>query len=372
MSKVILLLPSFRGGGAERIFIDLAGEFLARGYDAELVVLSDQGEYASELPEALPVKILGTNRASQSILKLAKLFRDERPKVIISAITHINILAVLAKLIANIRTVMVVTEHNPYAEEKRDLAKHIRLLLYFGSFVTYRLVDNVIAVSEDVRTSLLLSLKLNPKTVSVIHNPINILRVQKLSTAPVELDSGLFQIITMGRLVNQKRHDLLIRAFCIVQREFTEATLLILGDGPLKNSLRDLACELGISHNVKFLGFQRNPFKFLARSRVFALSSDFEGFGNVIVEALALGVPVISTDCPGGPREILKGSEYGNLVPLGNIAALASALREVLAQDVSNPSEVQKRINRANDFTLAVAFAKYEALLAKPQDSKVG
>jgi glycosyltransferase involved in cell wall biosynthesis len=189
----------------------------------------------------------------------------------------------------------------------------------------------VLAVSDGLRKEMIDLLALRPEMCRTIYNPVEIGRIRTLAREPVEAfvaDSGLPVVVTCGRLILLKNHRLLLKAFRDVQAR-QPSRLVILGEGPERPALEALAQELGIAEHVSFLGFQANPFKFMARAVVFALSSDTEAFPCVIQEAMACGVPVISADCDYGPREIITDGRNGLLVPPGDQAALTAAIVRV-------------------------------------------
>ena len=214
-------------------------------------------------------------------------------------------------------------------------------LIYTGinKFIYTRLIrklypraDCAIALSEGVKSDLVMNFGLPEESVRVIYNPIDC--KQARSEAEEEVTEPLFEtgipvILNVGRLVAQKNQALLIRSFARVRRRVPSA-LAFLGQGPLERELHNLARSLEVEEDVHFLGWRSNPFKYMRRAQVFALSSDYEGFGNVLVEAMACGCPVISTDCPYGPGEILENDKNGLLVPVGDEAALAEAIGRML------------------------------------------
>jgi glycosyltransferase involved in cell wall biosynthesis len=173
---------------------------------------------------------------------------------------------------------------------------------------------------------------------------------------------GVPIVITVGRHAEQKDHETLIRAFART-RQRVPARLVLIGQGPLRGELEGLARELGVAESVVFAGWQANPFAWLARSDLFVLSSRYEGFGNVIVEAMACGLPVISTDCPSGPNEILRNGEDGLLVPVADVEALADAMTNVLTDEALRSKLAQKASRRAPDFDISVIGPQYETLL---------
>ncbi|RLB77133.1 MAG: glycosyltransferase [Deltaproteobacteria bacterium] len=195
--------------------------------------------------------------------------------------------------------------------------------------------DKLIAISNGIREELITRLKVSPNSIDVVFNPVVTPEMTDLAKEPVEesfFDTGVPVLITAGRMTEPKDFETLLRAFRIVKDQMP-CHLLILGEhGKQYERLMLLVKDLGLAKDVTFPGFKKNPYKYIARSSVFVLSSKWEGFGNVLVEALALGVPVVSTDCPIGPREILEHGRLGKLVPVGNAPKMASAIIETLNQ----------------------------------------
>ena len=360
MNKVIFIIPSFRGGGAERVFIDLTTIFHNRGYIVSLVALSGEGAYSDALPAYLDIKVLGVDSTSKSLFLLSKLIKETKPHIVLSALTHLNIITVLAVMLSKVKSKIVVTEHNPFSVEKKALPLVQRFLMYFLSFLTYRLASKVIAVSYGVKRSLIRGLFLKNDHIEVIYNPIAIDNIQSESRRFSHHVPPGDYIVTMGRLVSQKRQDLLIRALAKLVDDGLNIKLVILGDGPLKENLKELSVSLGIEDKVIFLGFLANPFPIISAAKAFVLSSDFEGFGNVLVEAMALGVPVISTDCLSGPREILESGKFGILTPVNDAESLAQDIKAVLVGKVSFDSN--DLICRSYFFSEKQAFDAYHRL----------
>jgi len=215
--------------------------------------------------------------------------------------------------------------------------------------------DGVIGISQGVSDDLLSNGVQNVKT---IYNPIDFQQVHKMSHEDDDLDFSHPLIIGIGRLEKQKNFSLLIKAFSIVA-ESVDAQLLILGEGSLSSRLKKEALDLGVSERVQFLGFVDNPYKYLKKSDVFVLSSLWEGFGNVLVESLAVGTQIVSTDCQSGPSEILDNGKYGTLVKVGDSKVLA---REIIAS-LERPIESDILINRSKDFSLSVISKQYLKVL---------
>ena len=360
MHKILLIIPSFRGGGAERVFIDLAILLDEKGYDVTLAALSAEGEYRRGLPDHLSVQIFGRGGVRSSFIPLVRLIKSFKADVVISALTHLNIAVVAANIVAGKCSKVVVTEHNHFAAEKGGLQSLKRCSMYIGSWLAYRNCHRVVAVSTGVKRSLIESLRLNDSRVDVIFNAIDVERIERLSKAPSPYYIGPQTITTMGRLVPQKRYDVLLNAFALVRSQNKSARLVVLGDGPLREELENLAKRLNIYDHVDFLGFLDNPFPIIASSSVFVLSSDFEGFGNVLVEALAVGLPVVSTNCETGPSEILADGKYGLLAATGNPQSISTCIESVLSEEKKFHSD--ELIRRANDFSPENAYLSFEAL----------
>ncbi|MBC8019488.1 MAG: glycosyltransferase [Verrucomicrobia bacterium] len=201
-----------------------------------------------------------------------------------------------------------------------------------------------------------------------IHNGVDLELLNRLAAEPAEAgkpDATRYDgvtIITSGRLTQQKGHDLLLQAFSRVCR-VEPCKMIILGEGVLRGDLEHLACTLGIADRVVFAGWQQNPFRFLAMADIFVLSSHYEGFPNALLEAMALGLPVISTDCPTGPAELLDGGRYGLLVPPNDPDALANALLTLVRDRTQRQRYAGMSVERAAAFSLTGMVASYESLL---------
>jgi glycosyltransferase involved in cell wall biosynthesis len=223
-----------------------------------------------------------------------------------------------------------------------------------------------VSLSEGVAEEFEHLFRLEPNSVVVIPNPVDTRFVSERSREP--LDESVSELgdvpilLTAGRLEAQKNHGLLLRAFARVRDE-VEAQLLIAGTGRLQGELERLAVDLGIRSDVRFLGWVNNPFSLMKRATVFVLSSNFEGLGNVILEALACGCPVISTDCPFGPADILAKSEAGILVPVGDERALANALLDLLRDPHKRRLLSERGRRRARDFEASTIVEQYERTL---------
>lgn len=330
---ITLFLPSLHGGGAERVMVNLARGFAERGLQVDLVLARAEGPYLSEVPESVHVVDLGSRRVLYSLPGLVRYLRKERPDAMLSTLRHANIIAILARRIAGVPARLVVREAATLRENMRSAPTLKERLMPALMRMLYQRADCVIANSQGVAEDLINFIGLPADMVKVIYNPV--ITPELFAKAEDPLDHPWFQpgeppvILGVGRLTKAKDFPTLIRAFALV-REERPARLMILGEGEERSALESLVQELGLEEDVELPGFVDNPYKYMKRAGVFVLSSRWEGFGNVLVEAMALGTPVVSTDCPSGPSEILEGGKWGRLVAVGDVQKLAVSILEAM------------------------------------------
>jgi len=338
---IALFLPSLRGGGAEKVMVNLALGFVEQGLKVDLVLAKAEGPYLSRVPEEVRVVDLGARRVLYSLPGLVRYLRRERPQAMLSALNYANIVAIWAKLLARVQTHLVVSEHNTLSCSTQNASSVRVKLLPLLIKIFYPYADAVVAVSHGVAEDLITMTGLPMEKVKVIYNPV--ITPELFAKAEEPLDHPWFRpgeppvVLGVGRLTKQKDFPTLIRAFALVRKE-RPARLMILGEGEERPKLETLARELGIEEDFVLPGFVENPYKYMKRASAFVLSSRWEGLPTVLIEALALGVPVISTNCPSGPAEILEHGKWGCLVPVGEPHLLARAILEILQNDVRIPS----------------------------------
>lgn len=358
MGHIAIFLTSMRVGGAERIALNLCTGLVKKGHTVDLLLVEAEGDLLAELPDSISVVDLGASRVATSVRHLRRYLRERNPHVLYSLMTEINVVAVLANQLSRVDTRLIVSEHNTPTVSVEGLKD--RFVLRLAS-LTYPRANHVVAVSHGVRDDLLNVVDLPKEKVSVIHNPIDTGRIRTQAAKPANhewlTDPSTPVVMSAGRHAPQKGFDTLLRAFA--RLEHSNVRFILLGEGDETESLRKLATELGIDDRVDFPGFVDNPFKYMAGADVFVLSSWYEGFGNVLIEAMATGCPVVSTDCPSGPNEILEGGMYGPLVPVKNPVALSQAIEDVL----ENPLDESVLHSRANDFSVEKVVEKYETVL---------
>ena len=348
--KVALFMPTLGGGGAEHVMLVLAELFMERGLHVDIVVSAARGALRGSVPPGARVVDLGASRLICSVWPLARYLRRERPGCMLSVTTDANCVAVWARALARMHSRMVVSQRDAMSAMAADEPARRKRLLPWLARWTYPHADAVTAVSAGVADDLAAVIDLPRPRIRVIYNPIDLARVRALSREP--LDHPWFRrgqppvVLAVGRFAPEKDFPTLIRGFGLL-RQRQPARLMILGDGAGRTALTKLIRELGIDADVALPGFASNPYRFMRAAAVFALSSRFEGLPNVLIEALACGPEIVSTDCPSGPAEILDGGRWGRLVPIGQPVALASALQAALERAAPKP-QIDDALQRFN------------------------
>ena len=354
-----------RGGGVQAKRVDLANGLAARGFAVEVVMPQVLGEHLKRLRSPVEVTSLVTRNPLSVVSRLARYLRSARPSVLISSQQHTNVAAVLARDLARTKTPLVVTQHNALSEILRASPhKLVRKALPFSTRLLLRRADQILAVSQGVADDLARVAKLDRRRIEVVYNPVIGPDHERRAVAPSGhpwLDEGEIPVVLgAGALVPRKDFETLIRAFSLL-RLARKSRLVILGEGPERERLQALACQLGIEHHVSLPGFVTNPLAYMARADVFALSSRLEGMPNVLIEAMACGTPVVSTLCDFGPLEILDelALEHAPLVPVGDSWKLCRAINRVL-QSPPPPRILQ---DRASEFSLSRAVTRYGEII---------
>lgn len=321
--RILCFLPDFGGGGAQRTLINLSIAFRKAGHDVMLAAAQPDGPARPWADPRVRTMSVGRGQLRNALFPLARLIRTERPDVILSSVLDANIVAVAARALSGERPKLVLRETNSH-RARGDIGFLRQKLTRFA----YPRGDAVIALSEGVRHELIEDYALPAASVVTIHNPVEVealtAEAREASVPPVEKNGRW--IMGVGRLIRQKGFDRLIRA--VAQLKRADVSLVLVGEGPDREALSAQARKLGVP--LLMPGFVRQPAHWLAHADVFALSSRWEGFGHVIVEAMAAGAPVVAFDCPHGPRDILTDRVDGLLVPDGDEAALTRAMAEVL------------------------------------------
>jgi glycosyltransferase involved in cell wall biosynthesis len=361
--RIALFLRYFGGGGADLAMAYLAQGFLDKGLKVDFLLSQSGGPHIWKIPAEARIVDLGGFGNFATLKGLSRYLKQEQPEALLSALHFNNEIAVVAKSWANVSTRIVVCEQNTLSKRANNETQFLKRITPFLAKITYPWADNVIAVSRGVAQDLRQITGLPLEKFEVIYNPAVTTTLFEKSQEP--LDHPWFApgeppvILGVGKLEAQKDFPTLIHAFAKV-RKTQHARLVILGWGPDRNreELEALAQELGVDEDVSLLGYVNNPYAYMARSAVFALSSRWEGLPFVLVEAMALGIPVVSTDCESGPAEVLDHGRYGQLVPVGNSQTLGDAISNVLVQP---PEPVDKEW--LTQFTLEAITEQYYNVL---------
>lgn len=341
--RVLIVIPNLGKGGAERVASYILRDLPREEFELGVVFFDNRHVHA--IPSDVRVHCLDipgasgiagkVSRTIRRIFRMRAIVAAEKPDVVFSFMNTVNLAVILATRLLRHRPRVIVSERNtPSLQLRGRFASITRLLIG----ILYRHADTVVAVSNGVADDLASSLRVPREKITTIYNPVDVDGIRKAAREEVT-EHPWFQgevpiVINVASLTEQKGQDDLIRAFAMVRKE-RDCRLAILGEGPREAMLKALAAELGVGNDVAFLGFQRNPYKFMARAKVFVLSSHWEGFPNVLLEALSCGLYVVSTDCLSGPSEIIMGNN-GDLVEPGNIKNLKLVIDKVLEKNIGN------------------------------------
>jgi glycosyltransferase involved in cell wall biosynthesis len=329
--NVLFFVSSLSCGGAENVLLTLIQKLDKTIFNPSLLLLRREGELLARIPESMKVYDAGMTGHSLGgqfftlLRRIKKAVRSSEPDVIFSFLFEPNVLNLVSNLVSP-RKKIIISERvgtftyldSTYPRVKKAIAS--LLLRYF-----YPKANCIVAVSKGVKQGLV-SAGVPRKKITTIYNPLDMDKINRVKDEPIDISRPY--ILFTGRLSRQKNVPLLLEAFRRVDPRGVK--LLIIGRGEEEENLRKLCADLNIADRVVFKGFEINPYKYMSRAEVFVLPSDFEGFPNVLIEAMACGSPVISTDCPYGPKEIIKTGENGFLVSRGDVAALAGAIRQML------------------------------------------
>ncbi|MBF2025187.1 MAG: glycosyltransferase [Oscillatoriales cyanobacterium C42_A2020_001] len=365
-SFISVFLPALEGGGAERAMLHLAQGFVQQGIKTDLVVAEAEGAYLTMLPPGVRLVNLQakTPVVISKTLALRRYLQKAQPDVLLSAL-DIASSATWARQLSRVPTRVVMCVQTNLSQQFQDhqplTGGRIRpqLVRWF-----YPWADEIVAASRGVALDVANITQLPPESIQVIHNPVVTPEMQAKMQADVHhpwfAPGEPPVILGVGRLVTQKDFPTLVRAFARLRQNCC-ARLMILGEGDQRPKLQALIQELGLVGDVALPGFVENPYAYMAKAAVFTLSSIFEGFGNVVAEAMAAGVPVVSTDCESGPAEILANGKYGKLVPVQDEIALAEAIATTLNQP-RNSAMLQQR---AAAFSVQTVTEQYLQVLSR-------
>lgn len=339
----------------------VANGLAARNVDVTLTLVDAKGPFLADVHPDVRVIDFGAASVWRALPALTRHLRASRPAALLSAMNHANVVAALAHRLARSRARLVLSERAHLSSVLAEFPGPRMQATFALMRLTYRWADNVVTVSTQVAQDLQRHVPLAPERVVTIYNPVVDTQLERLARAPAQhpwlAGGGKPVVLGVGRLIAQKDFATLLEAFALLRRDRL-ARLVILGEGELREGLLAQARRLGVADDVSLPGFEPNPFAAMRAARVFVLSSRFEGLPGVLVQAMACGTPVVSTDCPAGPREILEDGRWGQLVAVGDVGALAAAIAAVL--DAPQAPDVRAR---AAEFSEERAVGHYAEVL---------
>lgn len=361
--RISMFTASLIGGGGRRALLTLSARFAEEGYPVDLVVGRKGGDFVSQVHPDVSVYDLKAARTMYCLPGLVRYLRRVRPTAMLTDDGGTNLMALWARRLAGVPTHIIIGarlihawEYSYYPYFKNKLARYMYRMFYSWA-------DAIVAVSQEAAKDTALISNVPLEHIHVIYNPIVTPRLLAQAQAPVAnpwLAPGAPPVILgVGRLTHVKGFDTLIRAFAHI-RQRRLARLLILGEGPERPHLMALAHQLGVQADIALPGFEQNPYAYMNRAAVFVLSSLSEAMSNVLIEAMALGTPVIATACPGGTREALRDGKYGRIVPVGNVEAMAEAICATLDTPLTTAEALRQR---ADAFSLETSFQQYKTVL---------
>lgn len=356
MKKIAIIIPSLRGGGAEKVMLTIATYLNKTEFQVKLFVINKEGPYIKRVPEDLEIIDLKSKRVRYSIPKLINELNNYYPDIIFSTLGHLNLVLLSIRWLLKGAPRIFVREANT---PSLSLTKHSKVRRRIVKFLYRRLypsADGVIAQCKEMKDDIINTFNITGKNITYIYNPVDINEIIKKSTEFNPYNSENKNILAVGRLTYQKGFDNLISAFEKVVKIVPEARLTILGEGELKESLLAQINEINLSHKIDIVSFKDNPYPYYKYADLYVLSSRWEGFPNTLLESLTCETPIVSTECKSGPREILNGGDYGALVDVESIEQLEDAIINTLTQ------KTKKSISRAYTFDIKKIIKKYSKL----------
>jgi glycosyltransferase involved in cell wall biosynthesis len=349
-------------GGVGKLTINMANYMANEGYDINFFLTNLEGDYVNQIPKNIKV-FEGKGGALKSIFAFIKYLLKRKPDAIISSRDYLNFICIICVKIFSPKTTIISSIHVDYSgmpTRKKNFFESLLILLYAHA---YKRSDHIVAVSKGVANDFTRRFNISGEKLKIIYNATydsELYVVNKPILFNNFFDENKKIIISVGRLTHQKNFDMLIKAFSLVRKK-VDCKLLILGEGELRNDLEGLVNRLNLENCVLMPGFVHNPIDYIKKSNVFVMSSLYEGFGNVIVEAMGTGISIVSTNCPSGPSEILENGLYGKLVQIDDIQGMCNSIIESL----DNPFDKHSIISRAKVFSIKNISDQYLNLIEK-------
>jgi glycosyltransferase involved in cell wall biosynthesis len=364
-NTVSIFIPDLRCGGTERVAVNLANSFIGSGYAVDMILVSQEGDFLSELHSSIRIVNLQATRLIGSFLPLSAYLQKAQPDALLACMWPMTVIAVWAKFLSQVKTRIVVSEHTTWSHSELIQRRCVKWQAQASMHCTFPYADAVVSVSTGAADDLSIFSNIKRDKISVIYNPVvgrrkcdfynwsEFYKIEKW-----QKKNNTRKILAVGKLKKDKGFDILLKSIAILCK-YKNVCLLIAGEGECRGDLERQAVELGISNNTFFPGYIKNVSLCYQLADLYVLSSIVEGLSMVIIEALSFGLPVVSTDCPSGPREILMDGKYGKLVPVGD----AEAMAEAIADSLSSQHDRDALKARAQDFSIDKAADSYLKLL---------
>jgi glycosyltransferase involved in cell wall biosynthesis len=354
--KILFIIHELTMGGAERVLVNLINNIDRDKFEIHLAIFNNEGELKNDLKEDIIVHDLKSKKVRKGIFKLYKLIKKLKPDIIFSGIAHVNLmLAVLIPFLSK-KIKFIARETNTVSEEIKNYKYKVLIKILYKIF--YKNYDLIISQSNFMKNDLIKNFSILENKLVVINNPLDVDKINRMKKDYISciFEKRKINLLAVGGLRYQKGFDLLLKSFSLLDKNFH---LFIIGEGKEKTNLKKLAKELKIENRVHFLGFQFNPYKFMSKADLLVISSRYEGFPNVVLEANACGLPVVAFDCPGGTKEIIKNGKNGFLVKCGDINALAKAIEKAVEYEWNTHEIIKNVFKKYNLKTKINEYEKY-------------
>ncbi|MFD2035448.1 glycosyltransferase [Belliella marina] len=359
--KILLFYINLNQGGVQRMMVNVANYFDQNGHEVSFYLAKKQGQYIENLNPGIKLYSADTDNRLKLLRKFSRFLKLNPHDTIFTAVPHFNLIAIMCKMISGSKVKLIISERsNTFQEFQKSPWGFYKISFFLIPFL-YRFANEIVAVSKGVADDLAKAAMIPRSRITVVYNPA--FNETMLTKKSEQVDHPWIKsprseklLIAVGRLTPQKDFGTLITSMTHI--DDSEVKLIIVGEGDELPKLQKLVASLGLGHRVDFAGFQLNPVAWIAKCDVFVLSSLWEGFGNILVEALATGTTIVSTNCESGPSEILDMERYGYLTPVGNPKSMAKTIQKALAKRLDESTQIA----RAKDFDVNHILKNYEVL----------
>lgn len=362
--KICILLPSLVGGGAEKLHILLAKEWIKRGNEVSFLILDDKkvaGTLKSTIPKECSIEVIGEKRIRKTLTPITRYLKKTKFDIFLIPMWPMTVIAIIAAFFSKTKSKIIISDHTNLTASRETELKVSLILLRFTIAIFYRFADAIITVSRGVQNDISKLGLLDKKLITVIYNPPALMpEMEKQYNNPlIELGwkpKFKNKILAVGSLIKQKNFSNLIKAFSLMPKSIRDnSQLIILGEGIERKSLEKLITDSSLEEQISMPGFVIDPKPWFLSADLFVLSSDWEGFGIVLVEAMQSKLPIVSTNCDSGPSEILNNGEYGYLVSCNNPKELSLGICKSLDKD----HDLEKLFHRSQDFSIKKSSQDY-------------